>query len=240
MKDNVLKGKNCLITGATGGIGRCIAHKLAAEGCRIFLTSTSADKLTTLSSLLNTKYGSEVFTMPCNLNETYQIKNFIEFLGANTSIDILINCAGVYIPKPMDEYTLADYDELFNVNVRAAFLFSKAFAPGMVERKWGRIVNIGSTSSYVGRWDSPLYCASKHAILGLSRSLHDDLKRSNIRVFCISPGATKTPMGDKIKRDTADTFIKPEEIAEYIAQVISFDSTMVSEEIQLNRMWFPK
>jgi NAD(P)-dependent dehydrogenase (short-subunit alcohol dehydrogenase family) len=151
-------------------------------------------------------------------------------------IDILVNNAGVFMARPFSECSLDDYDAVFDVNVRAPFLLAREVVPEMAERGWGRIVNIGSSSSYAGFAGSGIYCASKHALLGLSRALHDEYKERGVRTFCISPGSIKTAMGEKVPRQTYDTFIEPSEIAEYVAFVIGFDSTMVSEEVRLNRM----
>ncbi len=237
---NMLKGKNCLITGATGGIGSCIARRLAEEGCNLFLTSAHRDKLTLLCrELLTTGYEGKLHAVKCDLNNTADIDTMADYALKCLSIDILINCAGVYIIDPIEGLSLDDYETTMNVNMRAAFLLSKAFVPNMIEQQWGRIVNIASVAAYSGYKNNSIYCASKHALLGFSRSLHEELKEHNIRVFCISPGATKTPMGGKDQREDSDTFIKLEEIAKYIAQVISFDSTMVSEEVILNRMVIP-
>ena len=106
----------------------------------------------------------------------------------------------------------------------------------MVSKKWGRIVNIGSSSSYNGFKNTSIYCSSKHALLGLSRSLHDELKEHNIRTFCVSPGSIKTSMGKRVIGQNYDTFMDPKEIAEFIVYIISFDKEMVSEEIKLNRI----
>ncbi len=240
MSKSILEGKTCFITGASGGLGYRIATEMARNGCNLILTSRDYAKLSMKVTTLKSAFGhkitidSEVCDFVSLTDTQRLLRNMKDY-----AIDILVNCAGVYITKPLLESGLGDYSALFDINVRAAFMLSHAFATGMVERKWGRIINIGSSSSYEGRWDSPLYCASKHALLGLSRAMHEDLRRYNVRVFCVSPGAVKTPMGDHIAGDKTSTFIKPEEIAKYIAQIISFDSTMVSEEVKLNRMQFP-
>ncbi len=236
----MLKGKNCLITGATGGIGSCIARKMAEEGCNLYLISTNKKKLGILRRELIGSYKVRVYCINCDFNSAGLTEFLANSFRKEKSIDILINCAGVYIINPIEDLSLDDYDTTMNVNMRAAFLFSKALVPDMIKQQWGRIVNIASVAAYNGYKNNSIYCASKHALLGFSRALHEELKEHNIRVFCVSPGATKTPMGDKILREDADTFIKPEEIAEYIAFILSFDSTMISEEIQLNRMRFPK
>jgi NAD(P)-dependent dehydrogenase (short-subunit alcohol dehydrogenase family) len=128
---------------------------------------------------------------------------------------------------------------MFNINVRAPFIFCKEFSREMTKKKWGRIVNIGSTASYNGFLNMSNYCTSKHAILGLSRSIRLELIDKNVRVFCVSFGTALSEMG-KIVEDklnlSPDTFIDPKEIAEYIVHAITFDKEMMSEEIRLNRV----
>jgi 3-oxoacyl-[acyl-carrier protein] reductase len=106
----------------------------------------------------------------------------------------------------------------------------------MIKSRWGRIINIGSSSAYAGSQETSLYCASKHALLGFSRALHDELKKNNIRTYCVSPSGAKTEMGKLIKNQNFETFIDPKEIAEYVAFICSFDGEMISDEIRLNRM----
>ena len=93
----------------------------------------------------------------------------------------------------------------------------------MVSKKWWRIVNIGSSSSYNGFKNTSIYCSSKHALLGLSRSLHDELKEHNIRTFCVSPGSIKTSMGKRVIGQNYDTFMDPKEIAEWLKAKLVID-----------------
>ena len=111
----------------------------------------------------------------------------------------------------------------------------------MIKNRWGRIVNIASSGAYNGLRNTAIYRSSKHALLGLSRSLHNELKEFNVRTFCISPGPIKTDMGkDIIKKENPnenyETFMKPNEIAEFITFAISFDNNLISPEIRLGRI----
>ncbi|MDO8486240.1 MAG: SDR family oxidoreductase [Candidatus Staskawiczbacteria bacterium] len=233
-KKEILKGKNCFLTGATGGIGKSIARKLAEDGCNLFLTSENEIELLNMKEeLKNVKVAYE----SGDLNKVEDIESIIDKAKKEFgNIDILINCAGIFPVKSLQESTLEDFDNCFNVNIRAAFLFCKAFAESMVKNKWGRIVNIGSSSAYGGTQNTSLYCASKHAILGFSRALHQELKENSVRVFCVSPGGVKTEMGKKITWQDYNTLIDPEDIAEYVSFIISFDGDMVVDETRLNRM----
>ena len=125
---------------------------------------------------------------------------------------------------------------MFNVNVKIPFILSKEFSKDMIKKKWGRIINIGSSSSYNGFENGSLYCGSKHAILGLSRSLQSELKQKNVRVLCISPGSTQTNMGKISKDQDFSTFLSAKEVAKYIIFSISFDKEMIIDEARLNRM----
>lgn len=239
MEYKIFKNKNCFITGATGGMGSQIALKMAENRCNLFLTATNSVKLSKLKSKIEDVYGKDnnIFYEPGDLNSMNDINKIIAVTRQKLcSIDILINCAGIFIVKSLPEYTLEDFESSFNLNIRAAFMFSKEFSSDMKMNNWGRIINIGSTSSYEGYKDTSLYCASKHALIGFSRAVHDELKKYNIRTFCVSPRGSKTEMGKLIKNQDFDTFIDPKEIAEYIAFICSFDSEMISEEIRLNRM----
>jgi len=213
--------------------------KMAENNCDLLLTSTHIAKLKALKEELHSLYGKNfnIFCEQGNLNSIQDISRLIKAAQKKLStIDILINCAGVYVVKSLFDSDVEDFETSFNINLKAAFMFSKAFSDNMVKNKWGRIINIGSSSAYGGYKNTSLYCASKHALLGFSRSLHDELKEHNIRVFCVSPSGTKTEMGKSIKGQNYDTFIDPKDVAEYIAYISSFDNEMISEEIRLNRM----
>ncbi|MDO9580891.1 MAG: SDR family oxidoreductase [Bacteroidales bacterium] len=239
MKREVFINKNCFITGATGGIGRCIAMKMAENKCNLFLTSTNVTKLKNLKEEIESRYGetNKVYYEHGDLNEIQDIKKIIRMVRKKIhTIDILVNCAGLFVVKFLSVSNLDDFDTTFNLNIRAPFIFCKEFSEDMVKTRWGRIVNIGSSSAYAGSKETSLYCASKHALLGFSRALHDELKKYNIRTYCVSPSGAKTEMGKLIKNQNFDTFIDPTEIAEYVTFICSFDGEMISDEVRLNRM----
>ena len=233
------KNKNCLLTGATGGLGKEISKQLIKQGYNIFLTSTNKKSLEKLKSQLNILNNqSKIFYESGNLNKTNDINKIIQKCRKNfSSIDILINCAGVFTVKSLQQTSLKDFEENFNVNIRAPFIFSKEFSKDMIRKKWGRIINIGSSSSYSGFKNTSIYCSSKHAILGFSRSLHSELKSKNIRTIMISPGSVKTPMGKKVKNQKFEEFIDPVEVSEILLTCLNLDKNMVIDEVRLNRMY---
>jgi len=232
----ILQGKNCLITGATGGLGKEIAKEFAKNGCNLFLTGRNDEKLNSLKNELENDQIKIDFEA-ADLSDVDDIQKLIDKTkNAFPNIDILVNCAGIFPVKLLSNSTVDDFEQCFSVNVKAAFVLCKEFSQGMVSKKWGRIVNIASSSAYAGFKNTSIYCSSKHALLGLSRSLHSELKEHNVRTFCVSPGSIKTPMGKSVVGQSYETFLNPSEVAELVGRLISFDSEMISQEIQLHRM----
>ena len=236
--NQILRGKNCLITGATGGLGKEIAKEFAKNGCNLFLTGRNNEKLSSLKNELENDVSEiKIDFEDADLSDADEIQKLIEKVkGAFSNIDILVNCAGVFPVKLLSDSTVEDFENCFSVNVKAAFVLCKEFSQGMISKKWGRIVNIASSSAYAGFKNTSIYCSSKHALLGLSRSLHSELKEYNVRTFCVSPGSIKTPMGKSVIGQNYETFLNPNEIAELIVHLVSFDNEMISQEIQLSRM----
>jgi len=241
--NQILRGKNCLITGATGGLGKEIAREFAKNGCNLFLTGRNNDKLNSLKNELENSVNEiKIDFEDADLSDDGEIQKLIEKVkNTFVNIDILVNCAGIFPVKLLSDSTVEDFENCFSVNVKAAFILCKEFSQGMISKKWGRIINIASSGAYNGRSKTVVYRASKHALLGLSRSLHSELKEYNVRTFCVSPGPIKTSMGhDIVKNENPDerfdSFMNPNEIAEFIVYLVSFDNEMVSEEIRLSRI----
>ena len=230
------KKKNCLIVGASGGIGNAITKKLAEQNYNLFLIGKNKNKLLKLKKEIK-KDDIKVEIESVDLTNEKQIDRSIKKIRKTFGkIDILINTSGIFLIKSIDKTTIKEFEESFKINVRAPFIFSKEFSKDMKKSKWGRIVNIGSSSAYNGFKNSTAYCSSKHALLGFSRALFSELKENNVRVYSISPGSTQTKMGKLSKDQKFETFLKPKEIADYVAFVIKFDNQLISEEIRLNRM----
>jgi len=233
---SIFKEKTALITGATGGIGVATAEAFAAHGCNLILVYRSEDKLKRLDNLYN-KFQDDIRieTIKCDLSSKNDL-NFLLNFTQNKDINILINNAGIFPIKDLLNSTEEDYEYCFDVNVKAPFLLAKVIGARMCQKGWGRILNVGSSSSYNGSENAGLYCASKHALLGLSRSFYKEFKSSGVRVFSISPGSAQTEMGEIDVEQDFSTFIMPEEIAKYICFALSFDAEGISEEMRINRI----
>jgi NAD(P)-dependent dehydrogenase (short-subunit alcohol dehydrogenase family) len=229
-----LHGKRALVTGASGGIGCEIARALDRCGVSVCLTGRKIDVLDRLAAELD----NPAMTASVDLQD----ENALLALAARVrdelgEIDVLVNCAGMLPVKPLIETTTAEFDACLSVNLRAPFILCREFASGMQQRRWGRIVNIASSSAYSGFANSSVYCASKHGLLGLSRSLFNEMKNDNVRTFCISPGSVRTEMGRQIKHQDPDTFIDPQEMGKFVVDTIAYDGHMIAEEVRLNRMF---
>ena len=235
---SILSDKNCLVTGATGGLGREIAKLLVKKNCNLFLTGTNNSKLSALGEELKTSNKEVKISYDvADLANTEEVsKLVIKIRKEFSSIDIVINCAGIFLRKSLSDSSLEEIKNCLNVNIQAPVLLSKEFSQDMVNKKWGRIVNIGSSSSYQGFKNSSIYCASKHALLGFSRSVLDELKKYNVRTFCVSPGSIKTKMGETLVDQDYNTFLNPKEVAESVIFIISYDEEMIIDELRLNRI----
>ena len=236
--NTILKNKNCLVTGATGGIGKEISKELASNSCNLFLTSTNNTKLIKLKNQLK-KINKNIKIEFLSADLTIQ-EDITELIGTInekfSSIDIIINSAGIFMIKSIEKSTIDDFEKSINLNVKLPFILCKEFTKNMIKKKWGRVVMIGSSSSYSGFEKGSVYCASKHSILGLSRALNAELKKKNVRVLSISPASTQTNMGKISTEQDFNTFLNPKEVAQYITHVISFDNEMIVDESRLNRI----
>ena len=236
MKNSILKDKTCLITGASRGLGKSLAQQLAKIGCNLILTSRNHSKLEEIKNelkLLKNGIRIKIITGEIeNENDIIRIAN--EAVNSSNSVDILINNAGVFPVKKITDSNIQDFNYCFNVNVRAPFYLIRELSPNMIKNKWGRIVNIGSSSSYAGFSETSIYCASKHALLGLSRSVFQEMKEHNVRnIFAL--GSMQTDMGKLVQKQNFDTFIDPNEISKLICKLITYDGNMITEEIRFNR-----
>ena len=243
LRNKIFEGKRCIITGATGGLGKQIAKEFAQAGCNLFLTGRSNEKLELLKNELKTEnQGIEIFYCSSNLTKIESVTNLIENIREKfSSIDVLINCAGNFPVKSLSESTIEEYDSCMNLNVRAPFVLSKEFSKDMIKNEWGRIVNIASSGAYNGLKNTSIYRSSKHALLGLTRSLTNELKEFNVRTYCFSPGPMKTEMGKEIinkenHNEKFETFMQTNEIAEFLIFVISFENNLIAPEIRMGRM----
>ena len=232
-----MENKNAFITGATGSIGFEISKSLIELGCNVFLTGRDADALDKNVEYLNKIGKGSAFGRTCDLSNSENIYQIISFAKEKLGqFNILINAAGIYTQKQLFELKDSEITEFFSVNVIAPFILTKEITKDMKKKKWGKIVNIGSSSSYYGFKNGSLYCATKHALLGFSKAVHEELKQHNVRSYCISPSSTKSKMGKQTIGQDYETFLNPADIAKFVVFSISFESNIMAEEVFLKRM----
>ena len=234
--------KNVLITGAYGGLGRAFAESYLSKNNNLCLVGRDKEKLQELVKELqsNNQHDNRIDFEYCDLSNSESVLFMTESVKDKfENIDILVNCAGIFPVNDLQDVSLEEFKDCINVNLVAPFLMAREFSKEMKSKKWGRVINIASSSAYGGGPSTSTYCASKHALLGLSRSLFKELKSYGVRVFCVSPGSIQTEMGRDVEKlgQVYDTFMTPQEIADYVSYVTSFDGHMISEEIRLNRLF---
>jgi NAD(P)-dependent dehydrogenase (short-subunit alcohol dehydrogenase family) len=209
-----LSGKRVLVTGAGSGIGAATARRFAADGAEVIVADLSpeavADELDAQAVVLDVRHEAEV-----------------EFAMAD--LDVLVNCAGIGSTTNAPETTLAVWENVFAVNARGTFLCCKYAIPGMAARGGGSIVNIASVAGLVGLRNRAAYCASKGAVISLTRALAVDHVADGIRVNAVAPGTVDSPWVRRLVEDVGESLDAlrarqpmgrlgtPEEIADAVA-----------------------
>lgn len=191
-----LDGKVALITGATGGIGLGIVQAFAASGARIVLVGRRVEELKQIAADLKSSTGVEHWVRHCDVTDWTATSDMIADLPA---LDIVVNNAGTNIPEPIGAVSPTSFDAIFGVNVRATFAVCQAAVARMKtdqdrRARGGSIINISSQMGHVGSPNRTVYCASKHAVEGLTKALALELASDRIRVNSLAPTFVDTPL----------------------------------------------
>jgi 3-oxoacyl-[acyl-carrier protein] reductase len=221
-----------LITGATEGIGRATAFALGRAGFALGVCARTPSKLRTLLDELH-RAGHTAHGHPADVGLEADVATMVAEVGrALGPVDVLVNNAGIAILKPFDQLSLEDWDATMATNLRSLYLVTREVLPGMRARKRGDIVNIASLAGRNGFAGGTAYAASKHAVLGFSRSLMLEVRKENIRVITVCPGSVDTPLiqhQGMLKPDIT-RILKPEDVAESIVASLALPQrAMVSE-----------
>ena len=186
-----LDGQVAVVTGAGRGIGRGCALALAEAGADVTLMARSRSELEETAREVGAT-GQNVQPIVCDVTDSRQVEEVVGFLE---EVDILVNNAGTNVPEPFLEVSEKSLDEMLAVNVKGVFLVAQAAARNMVERgESGSIVNISSQMGHVGAPRRTVYCATKHAVEGLTKAMAVELAPHNVRVNSVAPTFVETPM----------------------------------------------
>ena len=231
-----LNGTVALITGASGGIGSCIARRLAQEGVNLALMGRDMEKLKkTAASLAGC--GVQALLLPGDLLDDAYIAQCVSQVTAQFGrLDILVNNAGMALSCPFEKTTMAEFDRIMALNCRAPYLMCQAALPLLRRSPCGTILNIASVNAHKGYPLQSAYSASKHALAGFTKSLASELYRDGVRVHLISPGGVFTDMVRISRPDlTGEDMILPEDIAEIAAFLLLHRTNAVIDEICVHR-----
>ncbi|SBV95227.1 SDR family oxidoreductase [uncultured Dysgonomonas sp.] len=186
--------KIALITGATSGLGKAIALRLAKEGYDVIITGRRKDRLEELEREIEIKYESKVYSLCFDVRVYSEVEEAIANLPEEwKAIDILVNNAGLAVGlDPIQQGVVDDWERMIDTNIKGLLYVTRAVSPGMVARKSGHIVNLGSIAGKGVYPNGAVYCATKHAVDALSQGMRMDMLPYGIRVTQVCPGAVNT------------------------------------------------
>lgn len=229
-----LKGKNALVTGATGGIGAAIASTLHAAGATVAISGTRAEKLDALA----TELGERVHVVAANLSDRASVDALVKGAAeAMGSIDILVNNAGITKDNLAMRMKDDEWDAVMQVNLESAFRLMKGSMRGMMKARWGRMINITSIVGVTGNPGQANYCAAKAGMIGMSKSMAQEVATRGITVNCVAPGFIATPMTDALTDDQKSAITQgiptgtlgtPEDIAAAVLYLASDEAKYVT------------
>ena len=200
-----LSGMTALVTGASGGLGSAIAKALAGQGARLAVSGSNVEKLESFRSSL----GSDHVPLPCNLSDGAAVDQLVpsavEALGGK--LDILVNNAGVTRDNLLMRMKDQEFEEVIRINLEAAFRLMRAAAKPMMRARFGRIVSITSVVGVTGNPGQANYVASKAALIGMTKSVAQELASRGITVNAIAPGFMTSAMTDALNEQQRETIL---------------------------------
>jgi NAD(P)-dependent dehydrogenase (short-subunit alcohol dehydrogenase family) len=201
-----LTGRAALVTGGGRGIGAAVAAALARAGAAVAVVARHMDQVVEVAGTLR-QDGFEAYAFRCDVTRFHDVRDVA--LGAREAmghVDILVNNAGTATSNPLKRITLNEWNHVIAVNATGTFLCTQALVPGMLERGWGRVVNVASVAGVRGARYIAAYAASKHAVVGFTRSVAKEVDGRGVTVNAICPGYVDTPLTDEsIERIVART-----------------------------------
>lgn len=227
---------NALITGATKGIGRAIAEKFAQKGANLAVCARTETDVMKLKESLSKKFSTEVIAAACDMAEEKQVKAFAAAVKRKWKrLDVLVNNAGIFLPGNVTGMKEASMRKMMDANFYSAYYMTREVLSLMLPHHCGHIFNMCSVASLKGYPHGGLYSITKHALLGLSRALREELKEHGIRVTTLLPGATYTPSWQHSALPE-QRFMDVSDVASIVWDIYSLSERTVVEEILLRPM----
>ncbi|WP_274363851.1 SDR family NAD(P)-dependent oxidoreductase [Paenibacillus thermotolerans] len=220
---NALHGKIVAITGASSGIGAAAARRFAEEGATVIVTARTLEKLERLAE----PYSGTMFAYRLDVTDESDVRSVFEnIVRAHGPIDVLVNNAGFGLFETAERTDLAEFTDMMNVNYFGTVRCTKAVLPGMLARGSGHIVNVASVAGFISTAKSSGYSATKHAVIGFTDALRQELHGSGILVTSVNPGPVDTPFFDRAdpqggyKGSIGKLMVSPEKIAEAVVAAV--------------------
>lgn len=186
--------KVAIVTGAGRGIGRATARAFAARGFAVAVAARRPADIVAVATEIESAGGRAV-ALPTDVSIAAQVEELVEGTERRLGpVDVLVNNAGVVEPAPVAETSEESWDRVMGINLKGAFLCTRAVLPGMIERQRGRILNVSSISGRLGTPRLASYCASKWGLLGFSKATAEEVRRHNVQVMAVCPGSVATEM----------------------------------------------
>jgi NAD(P)-dependent dehydrogenase (short-subunit alcohol dehydrogenase family) len=231
-----IKNKTALVTGASRGIGKSISVALAESGARVILSARDTRRLETVRKEINDKGGNAV-AIPADLSEEADIVSlFDEIKKRYERLDIAVHNAGVGYFEDLADFPMDKFDEIFRVNMRGTFLCCKHAMKLMIPARAGYIINVSSMQGIKGYPKQSAYAATKHGIMGMTKSLSAEAQKHNIRVSVILPGAVDTELITDARPELdRSLLIHPEDISKAVLFLLSLSGRAMVDMLVIRR-----
>ena len=224
-----------VITGASTGIGEQISLKLSHENFHVVLISRSKNKLLKVKKKIENS-GNQCQIIVADISKLDLVSHIKDQIKFPENVEVLVNNAGVGFFSKFEDITIKDWEQQINTNLRGSFLMTQFFVPHMIHNKSGKILFINSVAGLSPYPFASAYVASKYALRGLSSSLREELRKHNIKVISVHPGAVDTPLWDKSESNfPREEMLPSKDVAEMIVQAILAPNNLVCEEIIIRR-----